>query len=393
MENGLAVLGEITAVQLFAPGQLEASVMQIEREAREKLAKLDISTAKNREAIASLNHWVARSKTFIDEKRKELVATEKRRLAAIDAEGKVYWNRLEALQKEVTAELDAWKEADKKRVAQLEFKVVEMTGLASIPYAATTADIEALITTFELMDMSNMQEFTSRAELATSQTRKALANALAEAQQRDASAAETKRLKAEAAAREQQERDERIAREARDKAVRDAEAERQRIEADKFAAEARAKQAEAQRVAAEEKAVRDAAEAEERHKQAIAEAAKKADADRIAAEAMAKVQAERAEFARLDAIKAAEDRERLALGQAEREKLAAVEAERLRAEKAIRDEQAAIAAREKDKAHRAEIHSAAMIALASITGVDKEHAKAIVIAIARGDVPHVKINY
>jgi colicin import membrane protein len=427
MENGLAIidLGEITAIQLFAPGQLEASVGQIERETRDKLSKLDISTAKGREAIASLNHYVARSKTFIDGKRKELVADEKRRLAAIDAEGKVYWNRLESLQKEVTRELDAWKEADSKRCALLEYKVSKMAELGSVGHGATTYEIECRIAEVDALDMSNMQEFTSRAELAESQTRKALATALEESQQRDAEKSENERLRKEAAEREQKERDERIAKEAREKAQREAEEERHRIEQEKFAAEARAKQAEAarveserlaeeRRVAAEARAKQDAEEAEKRHNEAVAAAAKKAEDDRIAFEAAEKRRAEIAEAQRKEAeerhardlqeqkeraereAKVAEERRQReakeAADRAERDRVAALEAERERVAAEARKVAAETEARERDKKHKSAVMGAAKDALIA-AGIPEEHAKAAVLAIQRGQVPAVRIEF
>lgn len=411
METGIAVVSSINAVTFFQPGASTDILEQLRVSVREEASRLDISTVAGRKAIASLSAKVAKTKTGLEAAGKELVADEKKRLKLIDDERGKIWDELEALQKEVRKPLTDWEESDKIRCVKLEADVMLMASYGSIPYGATTTDIEALLAKVNALPLTNMQEFTSRAELAESQTRKALTAALAEAKQRDADKAENERLKAEAVIREQNERDERIAKEAREKAQREAEEERKRIEEEKFQAEARAKQQEAARIEAEAKAERDAKSAAERQ----ADLERLAEERRVAAESQSKKDAEEAakrhaeamEAARLkakaDADEAARQREeeharheeaiRIAAIKAKEERLAAIEAERERVVAEARKVAAELAAREKDKQHKASIHSAAMIALASIPGIDKEHAKAIVIAIAKGDIPNVRISY
>lgn len=375
METGLAIIESTAAVQLFSPGFLDPIVSRVEKEARDEAAKLDISTVAGRKAIASLSFKVAKSKTFIDGKRKELVADEKRRLAVIDAEGRSIWNRLEALQDEVRKPLTEWEESDKKRAALIEFKIVEVANLGVIPYGATAADIQGRIDELAAMDLTNMQEFTSRAELTEKNTRDALSKALAEAKRRDEEAEENARLRAEAVIREQKERDERIAKEVREKAQREAEEERKRIEQEKFAAEARAKQQEAARIESERLA-------EER---------------RVAAEARAKQEAEDAAKRHAEELAKAEERRKIEAKQAEEraelERLAAIEAERERVAAEARKVDAETKAREKDKAHKAGIHNAAASALVVEGGISMSAAKAVVTAIAQGKIPAVKIVY
>lgn len=373
-ETGLSIIESTAAVQLFTPGFLDPIVGRVEREAREEAEKLDISTVAGRKAIASLSFKVAKSKTFIDAKRKELVADEKKRLAAIDAEGRTIWNRLEALQEEVRKPLTDWEEADKVRVAALEAKVIAMAGLGTIPYGATTADIYALVGAVNALDMSNMMEFTSRAELAEKQTRTALATALAESQRRDEEKLENERLRKEAVEREQRERDERIAREAREKAEKKSEDDRLRAEQEKFEAEARAKQAEAARIESERLA-------EER---------------RVAAEARAKQEAEDAAKRHADALVQAEERRKreakAAEERAERERLAAVEAERERVAAEASKVAAEEAARQKDTDHRAAINNAALQAFVA-NGVMELVGKKVLKLIAQGKIPNVKVSY
>jgi len=104
-------------------------------------------------------------------------------------------------------------------------------------------------------------------------------------------------------------------------------------------------------------------EAEERANIAAAEARGKAEKDKVAAIAQAKKEAE---------DKAQKERDR-------------IEAER----KSLED---AEKAREADKTHRAKVNNTAMDALVK-AGVPKSHAKTAVTAIAKGEVPAVKISY
>jgi len=375
METGLAIVSTINAVTFFQPGMSADVLDKLEIEVRDQASKLDISTDAGRKAIASLAHKVAKSKTGLDAAGKDLVAGEKARLKLIDTERGKVWDRLEALQEEVRRPLTEWEEADKIRCAKLEADVMTMASYGSIPYGSTTADIESLISKVDALKLTNMMEFTSRAELAEAQTRKALGSALAEAKQRDADKAENERLRKEAAEREQKERDERIAKEAREKAQREAEAERLRVEQDKFEAEARAKQAEAARVESERLA-------EER---------------RVAAEARAKQEAEDAAKRHAEALAQAEDRRKLeakiAEEVAENRRLAAVEAERERVAAEARKVAAETEAREKDKKHKASINNAAVVALGGLPGISTQLARDIVTAIAKGEIPNVKISY
>lgn len=176
-----------------------------------------------------------------------------------------------------------------------------------------------------------------------------LAGLLVETHKREAQEAENARLKAELAAKEQAERDARIAREAR------AEEERKTMEA-----------------------------------QVRAEAAEKAARD---AEA-------RAEQAKIEAARLAEEnakREAEAARQAEIDKAAAVEQARLDAERRQREElekaEAERVAREANKQHRVAINKAALAALMEHAGLDETQGKAVIIAIAEGRIPAVRIEY
>lgn len=88
----------------------------------------------------------------------------------------------------------------------------------------------------------------------------------------------------------------------------------------------------------------------------------------------------------------AEAEKKAAAEKAERDQAAAIEAERKRVADAAAKEAAERAKRERDKAHRAKINNEALAALTAL-GISAELAKAAVAAIARGEVPHVSIEY
>jgi hypothetical protein len=371
MTTALAVVErveETAAVQIFTPGFIDPLLDKIKAFAREEAKKLDISRDKDRKAIASLAHKLAKVKTGIDDKRKELVSGEKRRLAKIDAEGSRIWDELAALQKEVRQPLTDWENAEKERIAQHEAAIAEIE--ASGPHALQnwqTLPLEAMrdrIREIERESSStDWQEFKNRAEFAALSAIRQTEEAITKREKHDAEQAELARLRAEAVAREQQEREERIASEAKEQAER----------------EAREREEKAQREAlAREEAEREAKEKAIRDKQAAEAAAAKAEADRLAAIEKAERDAEEARIAA--------DRK------AKEEAEAAVQRERERVAAAAKAEAEAQAKREADKAHRTKVNREAMQVFIS-NGFDEESAKSIITLIAQGKVPHVRIEY
>ncbi|MEM8082573.1 cell envelope biogenesis protein TolA [Morganella morganii] len=185
-----------------------------------------------------------------------------------------------------------------------------------------------------------------------------------------------------------------------------AEALEMNAECDRLIAEKKAEE-ERKRIEHENEIKRQAAE------QARIEAEQKAQRDREAAELKAKQEREAAELKARQEVEAAAKREREAreaqeraerekqeaIAKAEREKLAAVEAERRKVEEAERARLAEIERqkqeelkRQADTAHRAKVNNQAMQDLIA-AGIPEDCAKACIIAIAKGSVSSVKINY
>ena len=352
-ENQLAVVPpKETALQVFQQANgLDPYLQQIRAEIDAFVP--DVTTKKGRDAIASIAHKVARSKTALDNVGKDLVAELKEIPKKIDAERKRMRDTLDAWKDEVRAPLNEWEQAEADRVARhtdridwLRNRDVQVDELSAVEIQARIAEAEAVEVGPE------WEEFEAEAHRVKAATLTTLQLALTKRQAYEAEQAELERLRAEAAQREQKEREERIASEAAEQAQREAE---QRAQAERDAAAKR-------------------------------EADAKAAAERRELEL--KLQAEQAEREKLEAQQRAEQAERDAAERAER----AAAAERQRQA----DEQARIEAeakaREADIAHKTAVLTSIKEAFMG-AGITEEQAKAVINMIRKGEVPSVSITY
>ncbi|HBU5925318.1 TPA: hypothetical protein L9K60_000095 [Klebsiella quasipneumoniae subsp. quasipneumoniae] len=264
----LTVIEKKNAMAVFTNNdQLDPLIEAIEKEARSLVP--DVTTKKGRDAIASMAHKVARSKTYIDNAGKDLVAELKALPKQIDESRRVVRERLDALKDEVRRPLTEW-EAEQDRIKAEE--------------AMNALHVEALAMN-EDFDRQLAARIESDHEMALPMNDafdREQADKAAEAErQRIAHEEEIKRLAAAAAAREveqraQREREEAAHREAvlkaqAEQAERDRIAAEQKAEADKKAA------VEAERRKAQEEADRIRREAEQREQARLAEEKRKAD--------------------------------------------------------------------------------------------------------------------
>ncbi|HHB6985167.1 hypothetical protein ACNPCX_05280 [Klebsiella pneumoniae] len=258
----LVVIEKKNAMAVFTNNdQLDPLIEAIEKEARSLVP--DVTTKKGRDAIASMAHKVARSKTYIDNAGKDLVAELKALPKQIDESRRVVRERLDALKDEVRRPLTEW-EAEQERIKDEE--------------AMLTLHVEALAMNEEF-DRQLAARIESDHEMAL------LMNDAFDREQAEKKA-EAERLRIA--------REEEIKRQAEEKAKREA-AEQAQREID--AAAAREREA----ILAKERAEREqreAAERAEREKQAAVEAERRKaqeEADRIRREAELREQARLAE--------------------------------------------------------------------------------------------------
>jgi hypothetical protein len=327
----LVVIEKNNALAFFTvQEQLDPLIEAIEKEARGLVP--DLSTKKGRDAIASMAHKVARSKTYIDNAGKDLVAELKALPKQIDESRRLVRERLDALKDEVRRPLTEW-EAEQERIKAEE--------------AMNAKHEEALAMNAEF-DLQRAAKIEADHEMAL------LMNEKIDREREEA------RQKAEQAKREHEER---IKREAEENALREAdEAAKREIEA----AAAREREA----TLAKERAERERIESEQRAEREKQEALAKAERERIAAEEKAKREKE-------EAI------------QRERAAAEAREQARLAEEKRIKDEEVRRAA---DKEHRKTVNNKALQDLIA-AGVPEECAKLCITEIAKGNITAISINY
>ncbi len=349
-ETALVVLEPTTALAVFTePAKVDPILAAIKKAVAEFTP--DTATAKGRAEIASIAHKVARSKTYLDGIGKDLVDQYKEIPKKIDANRKRIRDELDALKDEVRRPLTEWEEAEKARVQGIEDRVSDI-----YKHAAQTQDsvmVGLAIKNVEGIAIDDSwQEFATEAAQVKDKVLADLRACFEQCLKREAEAVELARLRAEAAKREQEDRDRKIAEAAAAKAKRDAEeaAEKEKSEIERKAREER--------------------EAAERRELEL------------------KLAAEKAERERLEAIE-----------RAEREKLAAVEAERKKQEDAERarlaDEARVKADNERraaDLSRRESVHRAIKDAIVE-KGVSPAAAITFTSLLTTGSIPFVTIEY
>ncbi|MDD2062999.1 hypothetical protein [Pseudomonas sp. 25571] len=362
-----------TALAVYSAEKgLEPWLQQIRVKIDEFLAVVpDLKTVKGRKEIASMAYEVARTKTAIENKGKELSAEQKKVPARIDAERKRVWDILESWQKEVRKPLDDWQAAEDARIDRHNDRLNWLKTLADDLGELNSLQLKGLIAEAEGMQLgAHWEEFEAEAANTKDKVLTSLRAALQKREQFEAGQAELARLRREAEERAEQDR----IREAQEAAV---ELERQRV--------AQEQQAAREAAARREQELIDQAAAQERE----------AENQRL----QLKLQAEQAERARIQA-----EADRVATEQRmEQERQAAARRQEEAAEQARQEERrradAAAAeilrqqeAREADKAHRASINRAALEAFVA-GGMTEECARQAITLIAQRKIPNIAISY
>lgn len=362
-----------TALAVYSAEKgLEPWLQQIRVKIDEFLAVVpDLKTVKGRKEIASMAYEVARTKTAIENKGKELSAEQKKVPARIDAERKRVWDILESWQKEVRKPLDDWQAAEDARIDRHNDRLNWLKTLADDLGELSSLHIKGLIAEAEGMQIgAHWEEFEAEAANTKDKVLTTLRAALQKREQFEEEQAELARLRREAEERAEQDRI-RLAQEA-------------------------AVEAERQRAAQEQQAAREAAA--RREKELIDQAAaqeREAENQRL----QLKLQAEQAERARIqaeaDRVATEQRMEQERQEAARRQEEAAEQArldERRRADAAAAEILRQQEAREADKAHRASINRAALEAFIA-EGMPEACAKQAVTLIAQRKIPNITIQY
>lgn len=334
---------------------------------KEEAAKAgsDVSTKAGRERIRATAHKISRTKAAIDKARLGLTEEWRNQIAKVNESGKEITAKFDDLRAEVRKPLTEWEDAEDARKQRCSDILTKLASAATITLVDTVETVKARLDEVQAIEIE-AAEFDDLTEQAMQRQEHAVAQlqlGLSRLEQEERDRAELQRL-------------------------RDAEEQRKQEEAER---------AERERIAAEEKAA-------EEKRVADAEAARKAEAERIererneaaaaatreAEEKARAAEAER-EAARQAEIDAANERARVAeeARQAEAKRL---EEERIEAERKAAAEKAEQERREADLAHRQKIMGEVKQAIMTC-GVTEEQAKAIVLSITGGNVPHTKITF
>lgn len=358
------------AMVLLEPVKFDQFYDEVAREVRSHVP--DLTTEKGRKAVASLAFKVTKTKTAIDDARKALTEEKRAEIKKVDEAGKVIRDKLDSLRDEARAPLTQWEEAEKARAERCKAITDGIRRDSAVSLDDTSHTVAARLDAIKLIEITEA-EFTETHAVAVALWRNAI-EALSSAHVR--------------LLREEDERAELIR-------LRAAEEERQRVaEQERQAAEAKAAEERAEQARKEEAArAADEAKAREEAEQArIAQAVKEAEetacrqAEQAAADALAAQQRAHDEALALERRRAEEAE---ADRKAQADRIAREEAKREADAKAEADAQAA---REANRAHRGKIMLATKTAIMS-HGVGEATAKALVLAISAGDIPHVSIKF
>ncbi|WP_286898174.1 MULTISPECIES: hypothetical protein [Pseudomonas] len=362
-------ISEANAPAIYVAGGLQQFIDLVKGEVLGEVP--DLKTRKGRERIASLAAKVSKSKTAVEKPGRDYLRRLKEMPKVVEAELREFVTKMDALRDETRRPLTEWEAAEDARIDRHNDAIDHMKGLSTELGALDAEQLQARITELSAFQLGEAwEEFEAEAARVKESSMSAIQAAITARQKYDTEQSELARLRREAEERAEQDRI-RLAQEA---AV---EAERERV--------AQAQQAEREAAARREQELIDQAAAQEREAEnqrlQLKLQAEQAERARIQAEADRVATEQRMEQERQDAARRQEEAAEQAR-QEERRRADAAAAEILRQQEA----------RERDQAHKTKVMGEAKTALMSLN-ITEELARAIVLKIARREVPNITINF
>lgn len=362
-------ISEANAPAIYVAGGLQQFIDLVKGEVQGEVP--DLKTRKGRERIASLAAKVSKSKTAVEKPGRDYLRRLKEMPKVVEAELRDFVTKMDTLRDETRRPLTEWEAAEDARIDRHNDAIDHMKSLAAELGTLDAVQLQARITELSAFQLGEAwEEFEAEAARTKEASMNALQAALAARQKYDAEQAELARLRREAEEHAEQDR----IRAAQEAAV---EAERQRV--------AQEQQAEREAAARREQELIDQAAAQERE----------AENQRL----QLKLQAEQAERARIqaeaDRVATEQQMEQERQDAARRQEEAAEQArqeERRRADAAAAEILRQQEVRERDQAHKTKVMGEAKTALMSLN-ITEELARAIVLKIARREVPNITINF
>lgn len=342
----------------------------------------DLTTVKGRARIASLAATVSKSKKAVETPGRDYLKRLKEMPKVVEAELREFVTKMDNLRDATRQPLTDWEDADQARKDKHVDGIQAIKDLAVFEVTPTAARVADTITQLEMVAISDTwEEFLAEAAQVKDETLVKLRSLLAERTQYEAEQAELVRLRAEAEAQAQRDRDAEIARVAAEQARLHAE---QQAQAERDAAARREQELLDQAAATQRAAAQAALDAEavaERQRLQLELQAEQARTAAAQAEASRAAAEQRAEQERHAAIRRQEE----AVEQARLDEVARANAA---ADEILRQQQE----RQADVAHKSKILGEAKQALIGMN-ISEDLAKAIVLKIARGEVPNVSIQF
>ncbi|AFO47261.1 MULTISPECIES: hypothetical protein [Pseudomonas] len=362
-------ISEANAPAIYVAGGLQQFINLVKGEVEGEVP--DLTTRKGRERIASLAAKVSKSKTAVEKPGRDYLRRLKEMPKVVEAELREFVTKMDALRDETRRPLTEWETAEDARIDRHNDAINRMKDLAAELGTLDAEQLQARLSELSAFQLGEAwEEFEAEAARTKEASLNALQAALVARQKHDAEQAELARLRREAEERAEQDR------------IR--------------AAQEAAVEAERQRVAQEQQAAREAAA---RREQELLDQAAAQEREAENQRLQLKLQAEQAERARIqaeaDRVAAEQRMEQERQDAARRQEEAAEQArleERRRADAAAAEILRQQEARERDQAHKAKVMGEAKTALMSLN-ITEELARAIVLKIARREVPNITINF
>jgi hypothetical protein len=334
--SALALIDSMADDILFTPGAITDAQLAAGRQwYLTEAKKYDISTEPKRTELKRFARPLQKLRTGIEARAKELTGATKRKIAAIDAEKRRLVQIVGGIEDEVLRPLTEWESKEMTRVDEHAEALKAIR--ESILYGATetVTDLTIRLAWLEIQRKRDWQEFAVPAEHSINEEVSRVERLIDLADARDKEQSELAKLRSDAAARADADRLANAAKEAREQAERESKA-----------------------------------------------AVEYAEQKRLAAEQETKRQAELAEQRAIEAA-----------AQAKRDQEQAIENERMRVADIAEGKRKADEARAADKEHRTKVNYEAASALVSECQIDEPAAYVIIEAIAKGIIPHLKIEY
>ena len=349
----LVIFQQIQPLQIFQDNKADDFLNGVKKEVEEFKKTRDISTPKGRAEIKSFAFKIAQTKAPLDKAGLSLTEEMRDKVKLINAERSRIKEALEAYQNDVRQPLTDFENAEKKRIAELELRIARIQSFKELTSDYAEIEVTAAIKDVEFLKDYHWQEFAEKSKNLSLETLEHLNNTLAKIKKHITEKEELEKLRKEKEERELKEREAQIAREATQKAERIAREEAERkakfVEDEKYRLEAEKKALELAKI-----------EAEKKVQQEILEAQKRIEEARI---------------------------------QARRDREEAIKIERARVEEQRVKEEKEAKLRAQNLAHKTKIYNEMIKALSQFDTKQEKGCKALIKAIADGNINNIQINY